>query len=176
VFDKNFNIVLGGRASGRTFFLWETSKVLKSLGYKICFLGCTNEFDYDDKFLSHFDFCRTFSSESNSNNPQIVELVKEVVERDKYDFIFIDDMDVAYRTQPLRIKKMINSISVCKISTCLTDVPILGEEFNLFNIKSNYDDSELDERVSVEYKGNTLGVKKFLLSLSRELKINNVLK
>lgn len=175
MFNKNFNIILGERASGRTTLLWEISKILKSLGYKICFLGCTNEFDHDDRFLSHFDFCRTFSVEDDSNNPKLVELVKEVVERDKYDFIFIDDIDVAYRTQSPRTKKILNSINVCKISTCLI-IPTLGEEFDLLSIRSNYDDSELKERTTIEYNGNTLGVKSFLLTLSRELKINNVLK
>lgn len=169
MFNKNFNIILGDRASGRTFFLWEISKILKTLGYKICFIGCTGEFKQDDRFLSHFDFCRIITS--YTDDISIVKSIKEITERDGYDFIFIDDIDWARK--PVQI--VIKSINVRKISSCI-DIPVLGEEFNLLKIRNNYNDSELESRTLVEYRGNVSDVKKFLLSLSRELKINNVLK
>lgn len=179
MFNKNFNIIFGERASGRTFFLWEISKILKTLGYKICFLGCTNEFNQEDKFLSHFDFCRVLP---RPNDYPMIEMIKEITERDKYDFIFVDDFDLANK----RSQEIIKSINVRKVCSC-TEIPVLPlvpttdssyfkESFSLFKIRNNYDDSNLESRTLIEYKGNVSDIKGFLLSLSRELKINNVLK
>lgn len=168
MFNKNFNIILGERASGRTFFLWEISKILKSFGYKICFIGCTAELGQDEPILAHFDFCRILSQ---SDDVQTVEMIKERVERDKYDFILIDDIDYARKA----VQKIIRNINVRKISTC-AEIPVLGEEFNLIKIRTNYNDEYIESPTSIEYKGNTLSIKAFLLSLTRELKINNVLK
>lgn len=169
MFNKNFNIILGDRASGRTFFLWEISKILKSLNkYKICFVGCTGEFSQDEPMFLHFDFCRILSK---SDDVQTVEMIKERVERDKYDFILIDDIDCAKKD----VQKILKSINVHKIITC-KDIPVLGEEFNLLKIRTTYNDETIDSPILIEYKGDTLDGKSFLLSLIRELKINNVLK
>lgn len=168
MFNKNFNIILGDRASGRTFFLWEISKILKSFGHRICFIGCTGELRHDDAFLTHFDFCRILSQRDDL---QTAEMIKEITERDKYDFIFIDDIDCTRKG----VQKILKSINVRKISTCM-EIPVLGEEFNLLKIRTSYNDEAIESPTLIECKGNTLDIKGFLLSLTRELKINNVLK
>lgn len=166
MFDKNFNIILGERASGRTIFLWKISKALKSMGYKICFIGCTNEFRQDDMFLTHFDFCRVLSQDDS----QMVEVIKEKTERDKYDFIIVDDIDCVKKG----IQKLIKSINIRKICTCF-EIPILGEDFNLYKIRADYNDSDLESKSIVEYKGGILTHENFLTSLTREIKINSIL-
>jgi len=44
MFSKNFNIIIGDRASGRTTFLFELARLIKSFGKKTCYIGGTEEF------------------------------------------------------------------------------------------------------------------------------------
>ena len=44
MFSKNFNIIIGDRASGRTTFLFELARLIKSFGHKTCYIGGTEEF------------------------------------------------------------------------------------------------------------------------------------
>jgi hypothetical protein len=176
MFNKNFNIIIGKRVSGRTLFLWKISKMLKSFGYKICFIGCTSEFNQTDPLLNHFDFCRILSQRDDT---QTTKMIKEITERDKYDFIFIDDIDCTQKP----IQKILNSINIRKIATCLdiaiSNSTLISEVFNddsnMFNIKNIYNNEPFDSSTIIEYKNNKHCVSDLLISLARDLKINNIL-
>ncbi len=181
MFNKNFNIILGKRSSGKTYLLWEISKIFKSLGYKICFIGLSNEFTegyVGDDFLKHFDLHRNLTDITGNNDIKMLELVKEIVERDKFDFIFIDDMHLNER-----IHKLISEIEVRKVCTSNSissskQSPIsFDKDFDTYSINNSYDDETMKSVSMIQYNGLLVGeIKEFLLSLTRELKINNVLK
>ena len=59
MFDDNLNLIVGGRKVGKTLFLLELAMILKSSGYKLCFIGGTDEMPLDDEMMSCFDFART---------------------------------------------------------------------------------------------------------------------
>ena len=175
MFDKDFNFITSGmRASGRTTFLFEVAKVLKKSGYKICFLGCTNEYEDENLLLEkhfNFDFYRTLVN-STDENIKIIELIKEISERDNYDFILIDDIDYVNS----KLFDIISSIGVTKICTCLI-FPNLDnvKNYNIFKVDTHYNDEKSSLEINIDYDGVIRTGCIFLNSLVRDLKINNVL-
>ena len=43
MFNDDFNVINGDRASGKSIFLRELSRVLKKLNYKVCFIDTLGE-------------------------------------------------------------------------------------------------------------------------------------
>ena len=43
MFNEDFNVINGDRASGKSIFLRELSRVLKKLNYKVCFIDTLGE-------------------------------------------------------------------------------------------------------------------------------------
>lgn len=177
MFDKNFNIILGKRSSGKTYLLWEISSLFKSLGYKICFIGLSSEFDEgysNHDFIKHFDLHRNLVDITGNNDIKMLELVKEIVERDSYDYIFIDDMHLNER-----IHKLLSDIKVKKVCTSniFYDEFLSNDlEYDYYGINNIYDDESMQSLSIIEYNGLLVGkVEEFLISLSRDLKINNLL-
>lgn len=168
MFNEDFNIIVGGRKSGKTLFLFELATVLKSIGYKLCFIGGTDEMPIDDDIMSCFELSRILSSsKSKEENKKTMSLIKEKAERDKYDFILIDDIDWVRKS----VIRMMKDMDVTKICTCV-DIPELIQDSIKSEIESNYNDQ-------TPYCITTVGnvpIKEFIKSLIRDQKIKKVIK
>ncbi len=175
MFDKDINILYGDRHSGRSQFLLEISQKLKSLGFKIVFIGCTSEFKEMRNLLENFDYAVFLDSSIEFNNKKIIEVVKEKSEKGKYDFIIVDDID--YLSQ--ECFDFISNINVSKIVSLLKmPKSIKNTHYSVYNIKTNYDDSELKHITTItDYTSKEeYTIPEIIKSLSREQKINTILK
>ena len=167
MFDKNFNVISGDRMSGRTRFLLNLSKDLDNAGIKLFFLGCVNEFSYPKSSLSQFKEYRLIDSSNDYNNLKMINVVKEITERDGYHFLIVDDID--YLSSDCI--DLISKINTRKVVTCLDDgcQKITDEDSDFYNI---------NDKISLNIKSNdgvsTIGgiIKKIV----REQKINIILK
>lgn len=117
MFEKNFNIISGERMSGRTRFLLNLSKDLDNIGIRLFFLGCVSEFSYNKNSLSQFKDYRLLDTSNDYNNLKMIEVIKEITERDGYHFLIVDDID--YLSSDCI--NLISEINIRKIATCLDD-------------------------------------------------------
>ena len=157
MFDTNFNIIHGDRISGRTQFLFKISNAFKEVDFKLFFLGCT-DIDTKDRFNDVFEDYRVINTFDEINNYKTIEVIKELSEKRKYNFIIIDDID--YLPKPCI--DLLSSIDIKKIVTCLSDnCKKLPEESNFYNISDVSDLSDIDEIIK---------------KIIRDQKINSVLK
>ena len=164
MFSKNFNIIIGDRASGRTTFLFELARLIKSFGKKTCYIGGTEEFyEFANNSVNKI-YDSTFFYK---NDVRLFQNIKEITERDEYEYIFIDDMDYISHN----CMDIISSIRVNKITTCLTDnLPIFNQDINCYEIKS-------DKNILLLKIGEELvKTKDIITTLSRDQKIKSVLK
>jgi len=164
MFGKNFNIVIGDRASGRTTFLFELARLIKSFDKKICYVGGTDEF---------FEFANNSvekiydSAFFYKNDIRLFQNIKEITERDNYEYIFVDDIDYISHD----CIDILSSIRINKIATCLTDnLPIFNQDINCYEIKS--DKNTLLLKIGEEL----VKTKDIITTLSRDQKIKSVLK
>jgi hypothetical protein len=167
MFEKNFNIISGERMSGRTRFLLNLSKDLDNIGIKLFFLGCVNEFSYPKSSLSQFKEFRLLDTSNDYNNLKIIEVVKEITERDGYHFLVVDDIDYL----SIDCINLLSAINVRKIATCLND--------NLKKISD--DDSDfynIEDKVGLNIKNGTSisTIGSIIKGIVREQKINTILK
>lgn len=158
MFDKNFNIIHGDRISGRTEFLFNISNSFNKVGLKLFFLSCTGDIETKDRFNDIFDDYRIINTFDEVNNYKVIEVVKELSEKRKYNFLIIDDIDYL----PKSCVELLSEIDTSKIVTCLSDnYKKLPEESNFYNISDVSDLSNIDEIVK---------------KIIRDQKINSVLK
>lgn len=157
MFDTNFNIIHGDRISGRTQFLFKISNAFKEVDFKLFFLGCT-DIDTKDRFNDVFEDYRVINTFDEINNFKIIEVIKELSEKRKYNFIIIDDIDYL----PKACIDLLSSIDTKKIVTCLSDnCKKLPKDSNFYNISDVSDLSDIDEIIK---------------KIIRDQKINSVLK
>jgi len=157
MFDKNFNIIHGDRITGRTEFLFNISKSFNEVGLKLFFLSCTGV-ETKDRFNDIFDDYRIINTFDEVNNYKVIEVVKELSEKRKYNFIIIDDIDYL----PKSCVDLLSEIDSSKIVTCLTEnCEKLPEESNFYDINDISDLSNVNDIIKV---------------IIRNQKINKVLK
>lgn len=170
MFDKNFNIIIGDRASYRTTFLIDLSRAIRTLDKKVLFLGGTEEFkDFANNSISRiFDLAFFYQDDI-----RLFHNIKEIVERDQYAWIFIDDIDYI----PNRYINLLKDINVKKIGTCLAEgLPIMNDESNIYQIKTNYDDSQLSSTTFLEIGQQKIDIKDIIKTIERDQKLNTLLK
>jgi hypothetical protein len=167
MFDKNFNIISGERMSGRTRFLLNLSKDLDNVGIKLFFLGCVNEFSYPKSSLSQFKDYRLLDTSNDYNNLKMIEVVKEITERDGYHFLVVDDIDYL----SIGCINLISKINIRKIVTCLNDnlKKITDDDSDFYNI---------EDKVGLNIKNDTgiSTIGSIIKGIVREQKINIILK
>jgi hypothetical protein len=168
MFSKNFNIIIGDRASSRTSFLFEMARLIKSFDKKICYIGGTDEF---------FEFANNSvekiydSAFFYKNDVRLFQNIKEITERDNYEYIFIDDIDYISGN----CIDILSSIRVKKIATCLTDhLPIINQNINCYEIRNNYTDDR--NLVTLKIGEDIIKTKDIINSISRDHKIKSILK
>ena len=158
MFDKNFNIIHGDRISGRTEFLFNISKSFDEVGLKLFFLSCTGDIETKDRFNDIFEDYRIINTFDEPNNYKVIEVVKELSEKRKYNFLIIDDVDYL----PKSCIDLLSDIDTSKIVTCLSEnCEKLPEESNFYDINDVSDLSNVNDII----KG-----------IIRNQKINKVLK
>jgi len=167
MFDKNFNIISGERMSGRTRFLLNLSKDLDNVGIKLFFLGCVNEFSYPKSSLSQFKDYRLLDTSNDYNNLKMIEVVKEITERDVYHFLVVED--VYYLS--IECIKLISKINSRKVVTCLNDnlKKITDDDSDFYNI---------EDKVGLNIKSDdgVSSIGGIIKNIIREQKINKILK
>ncbi len=167
MFDKTFNIISGERMYGRTRFLLNLSKDLDNEGIKLFFLGCVNEFSYPKSSLSQFKDYRLLDTSNDYNNLKMIEVVKEITERDGYHFLVVDDVDYL----SIECINLISKINIRKVVTCLNDnlKKITDDDSDFYNI---------EDKVGLNIKSDdgvsTIGG--IIKNIIREQKINKILK
>lgn len=156
MFESDLNIVFGDTKTGRTKFLIDFSRKLNELGFKVFFLGCTNEFQNSSKsILESFSGFRIIDSYDDDNNYKLIDVINEILSRDSYDYLFVDDIDFVSN----RCKNEIIKINIKKIITCLS--------YNKDKFKSNSFHKVEDM--------NDFLISDFITSLTRDKKINSIL-
>lgn len=144
MFDTNFNIIHGDRISGRTQFLFNISSDFREADVKLFFLGCAGNIDSKSKLLESFQDYRIINTFDETNNYKIIEVIKELIEKKKYNFLIIDDIDYLSKS----CIELLSTIDVKKIVTSLSDnCKKLPKESNLYNIDNVCDLSKIDEVV-----------------------------
>ena len=168
MFDKNFNIIHGDRITGRTQFIFSISKIFNEAGVKLFFLACAGDNNVDSishltvyskhDSLQFFDDYRIINSFDEINNQKIIEVIKELTGKKRYNFLIIDDIDYL----PESCLDLLSSVDVIKIATCLTDnCNKISEESNFYNISDISDLSDIND---------------FVKGIIRNQKINSVLR
>ncbi len=171
MFDRNFNIILGDRYSGRTHFLWELSNSLMGDGYKTCFIGGTTELSESNQLIKSFSFSR-FIKSLESDNISSMQLVKEISERDKYDYILVDDINMISK----KCISILKSIDIPKIVTCSSDtIPVLNELFNSYYLNVVYDESLSLKGTNILIDGVYYNTHNIIKSFMRSKKITKIL-
>jgi len=157
MFNDYFNVINGDRASGKSIFLRELSRVLKKLNYKVCFIDTLGESNLSARRMtsknSDIDLIKVLS-ESEYNNKKTIQVVREITERDKYDFILIDDTDYLSKS----IIDDIKNIRVKKIIACtVLDNTGLNKK-DTYKICSIYNESKLKEGFLIEYHDKSINI------------------
>lgn len=172
MFNNDFNVINGDRASGKSIFLRELSRVLKKLNYKVCFIDTLGEANLSIR-NSDIDLIKVLS-ESDYNNKRTIQVVKEITERDNYDFILVDDTDYLSES----IIKDIKNIRVKKIIACTVLDNTGLDKKDTHKICSIYNESKLKEGFLIEYHDKSLNIEnleEFYIQFMRDEKLTKVL-
>ena len=90
----------------------------------------------------------------------------------KYDYLLIDDVDIFDKSYWNKIK----NINIKKIFTC-GELPLIGGlPYNLMKVTHRYDDSDLSNKVFIEYNKDFYDLESFISTLHRDMKIKNILR
>lgn len=176
MFDKNVNIIKSEVKYGKTTFLEMFSKSLMESGYKVCYIGTSRDkhINYKDSFNFHRIITSVFDEDY-----KIISLISEIIVRDKYDYLFIDDIEYFYSYKyysKLEIDKLIENIDnipVKKIITCdIGDFPSLPT----YSITSNKFFNNSEEHIFENYLIDGIEPTQIIKSYIRDIKIENILK
>lgn len=168
MFSKGFNIIIGDRASSRTTFLFEMARLIRSFGHKTCYIGGTDEFYEFANNSVHKIYDSAFFYK---NDVRLFQNIKEITERDIYEYIFIDDIDYISSD----CVDILSSIRIKKIATCLTNhLPIFNQDINCYDIRNNYSDDKT--LVTLKIGEDIIKTKDIINSISRDHKIKTILK
>jgi hypothetical protein len=146
MFSDDKSLIRGFTDSGKTEFIIDLANNLVDSGFKVCFISTRNENKYHrHKFTLHRSLSNRFEEDYKT-----FQLVSEIIIRDNYDYLFIDDFDSFYvdhffsqKETDKILEKLINT-PVKKILTCNWEVsiylPITSEiSANFFsNIREYY--------------------------------------
>lgn len=133
--------------SGRTTYLVGLSNLMVLGGLKVCFIGCSTELENSPNLRNVANivrFIRGFGIDRDEYNLKMLESIREISYRDKYDFILIDDFDQLSK----KCIELLKSITIKKIVTCpMNGIPILNEPISTYRLSDNkideYDFTEL---------------------------------
>lgn len=132
MFECDLSIIRGNYSVGKSTFIFDFARMLKNhLNYKICFIGASKEIEFEkNKFKDTFDLIRFYDKEIKTT-----ELISELLIRDKYDFIFIDDIDHILYEKSNKWLDRILKIPISKIATFSVFPPFAGDKIEINGFK-----------------------------------------
>lgn len=129
MFDKNFNIIVGGNSTWKSSALHALAYDLKSqLNKKIIFLGSLSE--NKTHFMNERYYLHRYFSYDDENNEKMFKVIEELCLKDQIDFLFIDDIDRFQSTDAKKYISFLDKIPVRKIATCTDTSSIPLYEFS----------------------------------------------
>jgi thymidine kinase len=159
MFDKNLNFIIGDKNIGKSGFLFQIATICKEVGYKTIFFGSTDEYNYSST-KKYFDLMFFY----NSSDDRIIKNIQQIVKSEKFDYIFIDDIDYVLKKD---IKEILD-INTTKICTCLQNLPQLTDS-KIFNLYRN------PNELFIKSDELDIDVKNFYKKFQREEKINSII-
>lgn len=191
MFDENINLIRGQSYCGKTTFLIDLANNLIDSGFKICFISTEDENRYH---RNKFTFYRSLSNRFEEDY-KMFQLVSEIIIRDNYDYLFIDDIDSIYddhffsHKETDKFLEILINTPVKKILTCDWEesihLPITSKtSANFFNsintyyltmqydTKNNLNELVIKKERTGELELTTDVIKKTI----RDIKIENILK
>lgn len=137
--------------SGKTTYLLDLSDNMVSNGLKVCFIGGSSELEESfnlRKMVTIARFIKKFRTNSDLYNLKVLESLKEITHREKYDFIMIDDLDQISK----KCIEFLKTINIKKIATCSeNNIPILNESISKHRILNHmidgYDSKNLSKLI-----------------------------
>ena len=92
MFNDDKNLIRGHSYSGKTEFLIDLANHLVDAGFKVCFISTKDENLYHrNKFTLYRSLSNRFEEDY-----KMFQLVNEIIIRDNYDYLLIDDIDGLY--------------------------------------------------------------------------------
>lgn len=142
--------------SGKTTYLMGLSSRMINNGLKVCFIGGSTELEESSnirKMATIVRFIKSFGAYSDSYNLKMLESIREITHREKYDFIMVDDFDHLSKN----CVEFLKTINTKKIVTCpMGNIPILNEAISthrlLDNMIDGYDFINLSKVISRDKK------------------------
>ena len=92
MFNDDKNLIRGHSSSGKTEFIIDLANHLIDAGLKVCFISTKDENRYH---RNKFTFYRSLSNRFEEDY-KMFQLVSEIIIRDNYDYLIIDDIDSIY--------------------------------------------------------------------------------
>jgi hypothetical protein len=92
MFNDDKNLIRGHSSSGKTEFIIDLANHLVDSGFKVCFISTKDENRYH---RNKFTFYRSLSNRFEEDY-KMFQLVSEIIIRDKYDYLIVDDIDSIY--------------------------------------------------------------------------------
>lgn len=102
MFDKDLVLIQGERNSGKSIFICEFAKYLTSIGSRICFVSCSDSEDY----LSKIFYTTKSLNSTEYNNKKTIQVIDELIKRDKFDYLVVDDIDFLTKDCILELIKL----------------------------------------------------------------------
>ena len=145
-------------------------------GYKVCYIGSSREnyINYKDNFNFHRIISYFFSEDY-----KMLSLISEIIQRDNYDYLFIDDISYFYsskfysKNQIDDLIEKIHNIPIKKILVCdryeYSSLPI-------YSIISNNFLSDEEEHIFDNYLIDGIEPTQMIKSYIRDIKIEKILK
>lgn len=191
MFDENINLIRGHSYSGKTEFLIDLANNLVDAGYKVFFISTKDENQYH---RNKFSFYRSLSNRFKEDY-KMFQLVSEIIIRDNYDYLFIDDIDSIYDDHFFSHKEIDKFLEILintpvkKILTCdwgeSIHLPITSKTSAIFfsNIREYYLTKKYNEDlgksellIRKNYNGENELTTDVIKSYIRDIKIENILK
>lgn len=191
MFDDDKNLIRGHSYSGKTEFLIDLANNLVDAGSKVFFISTKDENVYHrNKFTFHRSLSNRFEEDY-----KMFQLVSEIIIRDNYDYLFIDDIDSIYddhffsNKQIDKFLEILINTPVKKILTCdweeSIDLPITSKTSAILfsNIREYYLTKKYNEDlgkselfIRKNYNGENELTTDVIKKTIRDIKIENILK
>ena len=190
MFDENINLIRGHSYSGKTEFLIDLANHLVDAGFKVFFISTKDENRYH---RNKFTFYRSLSNRFEEDY-KMFQLVSEIIIRDNYDYLFIDDIDSIYDDHFFSHKEIDKFLEILintpvkKILTCDWEesihLPITSKTSAILfsNIREYYltkeyneDKDSNDSFIKKERSGTIESTTDVIKSYIRDIKIENIL-
>jgi len=191
MFDENINLIRGHSYSGKTEFIIDLANHLVDAGFKVFFISTKDENRYH---RNKFTFYRSLSNRFEEDY-KMFQLVSEIIIRDNYDYLFIDDIDSIYddhffsHKEIDKLLEILINTPVKKILTCDWEesihLPITSKTSAILysNIREYYltkeyneDKDSNDSFIKKERSGTLESTTDVIKSYIRDIKIENILK